>query len=134
MKTILGFIGSAIYGIILSYLLWLIFYFLTPWLMGFGWTALILYSLFAGGLITSIVGGLSTLISLPLFLMSKNKVSKIIPALALAFHGYSAVAMPWHIGTGGRFVTFIIALSISFTAFSIFALIIYSLFADREDQ
>lgn len=48
-------IGSLVLSLVISYILWLIFYFATPHIMKIGWVLFALYILFAGGLITTIM-------------------------------------------------------------------------------
>ncbi|MFV0587149.1 hypothetical protein [Bacteroides reticulotermitis] len=129
MKKTLSFIGSAIYGIIFSYLLWLMFHLLTPWLMSFGWLAAILYCFFALGLIAGILGGLSSLLCFPLYRMvSICDSAKYIPVVFLVLCGLSAVALPWQLDIEYSLVKILIAFSISLTAFAVFSSMTYALF------
>lgn len=130
MKNILNFIGSAIYGIVVSYILWLLFYFLTPWLMSFGWSAVILYWLFAFGLLAGLIGGLSSILLIPLvYLISKCKIAKYLPIAAMLIFGYLTVALPWQLSGEYTFVKIVIAISLSSTALAVFVSLINILFS-----
>lgn len=91
---ILKFIGSAILGIVISYLLWLIFHFATPWVMSFGWIGVIV-SIICASFITGIFASICSWVLLPLMLMVDNFASKILPTVAMLFHGFSAARQVW---------------------------------------
>lgn len=121
MKSILCFIGSALYGAIIPCLLWLLFYSLVPWLMSFGWTAVILYWIFAFGLIVSLLGGIFGFAYLPLLYMtSKCKAAKIIPILSTLFFGYCSIVLPWKVDIDYSLVKIVIAISLTFTILALY--------------
>ncbi len=127
MKTILCFIGAALYGFIESYILWLVFSYFTPWLMSWSWFAIIVYCVVATGLIGGLVTGFSALISIPLFKICKvSKACRYLPMLFLAFYGYKAVALPWQMSPHG-IREIVIAISISLTAVALFVTLIITL-------
>lgn len=129
MKKIFSFLGSAIYGCIFAYVLWLLFHLITPWVMSWGWVAIIVYWLFALGLITSLLGGLSSYLFIPLYhMVSKCKIGKYIPILFLLAFGYSAIVSPWKMDIEYSFIKGFIAFSISSTAFAFFITFIVGLF------
>lgn len=125
--------GSALYSIIISYVIWLAFHLVTPWLMSFGWIALIIYWIFASGVISGLIGGLSIFIFYPLDAMVRIfKHGRYIPALVLLFFGYSSVVMPWNLNITYSIVKIIMACSLSFTAATIFFSLIASLFNSKQ--
>ncbi|MDR0938513.1 MAG: hypothetical protein LBN29_04010 [Mediterranea sp.] len=128
MKKMICFLGAAVYGIVAAYLLWLVFYFLSPWLMSFGWLAVILYVIFALGLIGGLIGWIASLIWAPLLLLLRNSwpISKVIPVIALILFGISAIILPWRMDMGYSLVKIVIAISLSITALITFgSLILY---------
>ena len=51
MKKIFQCLGTVAYSTIVGYLLWLLFYWITPYIMSVGWLLFFLYIFLAGGLI-----------------------------------------------------------------------------------
>lgn len=93
---ILNFIGSFLYSILMYYIVWLFFYWITPYVMFMGWALFIVYLLFAGGALSLFVASLSTLLAKPLVtLCIKCKYSKYAPIIWALFFGYSSVKLPW---------------------------------------
>lgn len=135
MKKILCFIGSAAYGIVFSYLIWLAFYFLTPWIMSFGLLGFVLLWLFGFGIIAGFIGGISGVLSYPLIKMIFiYKPSKYIPVVSMLFLGYSSVAMPWRFDVEYSLMKIILGLSISIMALILFSTLIYGLFKPYGDE
>lgn len=125
MKYILQIIGTTLYGVVSSYLIWLLFYFITPYIMGASWLVIVLYVLFAGGIISVIVTSIATLLAAPnFFFMGNNKLAKIIYCVCCLFWGYSSIVLPYHLDIDFGIKEWIIAISLSATAFSIFASLI----------
>lgn len=121
----LKFLGALLYAFVSSYLIWLLFYFLVPWLMSFGWIALIIYWILAGGLIAATLKFVSSMITVPLFvLVGGSRISGFIAALIYAFVGIVTVLLPWNLDIPYRLVTIIIGVSLSLTALSIFSMTI----------
>lgn len=121
MKYILQVIGTMLYGLVSSYLIWLLFYFITPYIMGASWFVIILYVLFAGGLVTAITTSIATLLSVPnFFFMGNNKLAKIIYCIFCLFWGYSSITLPYQLDVSFGVKEWILAISISLTAFSIY--------------
>ena len=116
MKKILQCLGAIIASTMCSYLMWLLFYWLTPCIMGVGWFLFLLYVFIAGGLLTSLVGSISTLLAVPMsFLTSGNKVAKVINALPLLFFGYCSIRLPWGLDMEYGLLQYLIAISLSVT-------------------
>lgn len=117
------FVGAVFYAVISAYLVWIVFYWVTPWLMGFGWIALILYWIFAFGLIAWTLKFISFLITYPLFMMvGNNKSAGVVASLVYLCVGGWTILLPWMQAGPYTLVRIIIGVSLSLTAFSIFAM------------
>lgn len=92
---ILKFIGSAVYGIIFSYLLWLAYYFVMPYIMSLSKGVAIIIYVFAGTLITGLFISACALLLIPLLIMATHWISKILPLIALLCFGYASIMLPW---------------------------------------
>lgn len=117
--AILKFLGASIYGIVASYLIWLLFYFITPWVMSFGWGGVIV-SVIAGSLLVGAFLSICALVLSPMMGMIDNTVSKIIPTLAILFYGYSSVKLPWGLELDYTLPKIILAITISGVALTVF--------------
>lgn len=116
MKKIFQCLGTAVASTVCGYLLWLLFYWLTPYIMGVGWFLFFVYLFFAGGLLTGIIGSLSTILAIPVaYLTSNNTVAKIINAIPLLVFGYCSVCLPWGLNMEYKLLQYIIAISLSAT-------------------
>ena len=74
MKKFFQCLGALIYGLIIGYLLWLVFYLITPYIMGIWWLLLIV-----GGFITGFIANTNCILSIPVYFLTKgNMVAKII--------------------------------------------------------
>lgn len=131
--SVLKFLGAAIYGIIFSYLIWLLFYFLIPWLMGYAWTAVILF-LILGTTITGILISFYSVLLSPLTLLVNNTVSKIIPVLAIAFYGYSTVMLPWRLNMEYSGVKIALGALLSIDVLVLFGSALYSVWSISADK
>lgn len=101
MKKILSFVGSALYGILFSYLLWLFFYLVIPHLVILSWIWLVVFFFFYLT-ITGLVVSFGRFLYIPLYFLSRGSIIyKIIPALALVFYGYALIILPWHLSLNG---------------------------------
>lgn len=120
--SIIKFLGAFAYAVLSSCMIYLVFSWLVPWLMGFGWLALIIYWLLAGGLIAATLRYISAMITLPLFMMTaQSRTGALIAGLVYCLAGVYTVLIPWMQNMPYRLVTVIIGVSLSLTAFSIFA-------------
>ncbi len=129
MKKTLSFIGAAIYSALVSYLIWIIFRYLTPWLISWSWLAIIIYLILANGLIFSLIGGICRGLAIPLFpLCDIASSSKYLPILFLAVGGCCSVAIPWRLHPQG-FKEILIAIDVTIMVLSIFIGIIAALAA-----
>lgn len=94
MTTILKFTGAALYGILVAYMLWMLFGFLTPRLLDSGWLGVITY-LIAGVFIIGLFCGLGTLLSFPLSLLATSKLSRLLPFTVLFISCTGSLLLPW---------------------------------------
>ena len=116
MKKIFQCLGAGIYSTVTGYLLWLLFHWMTPYVMGVGWLLFFLYIFVAGGLITGIIASINNLLVVPMvFLMKNNIVAKIINVLPLLFFGYSAVRLPWGLDMNYGVLQYLIGISLTIT-------------------
>lgn len=118
--TLLKFIGSAFYGIIISYLIWLFFYWLTPWVMSFGWGGVII-SVLCGTVLVGLFMSIWPLILSPMLFLINNTVSKIIPSTAIVFYGYSSIMLPWRLNIDYTIPKLILAVTLTGMVLIIFA-------------
>lgn len=116
------FLGALIYSLVSSFVIWMLFNWLVPWLMSFGWLALIIYWILAGGLVGATFKYISAMITMPLFMMTaQSRLGAFAAGLVYCVAGAYTVLIPWLLPMNYRLVTVIIGVSLSLTAFSIFA-------------
>jgi len=128
MKKVLAFITVTIYGCVAARLLWYLFHLATPWLMSFGWVAVIIYVLFLFGLIPSLFGFLGTMIYMPIMRFIRLAPSSIyLPILFLLADGFFSAREPWVLDIDYTLVKIIIGISISLAAISTFISLIVAL-------
>lgn len=121
MKSIVRFLGAVAYALVSSFLIYLLFSWLVPWLMGFGWLALIIYCILAFGLIAATLRYVSAMITLPLLMMTaQSRLGSLLAGVVYCVAGVYTVLLPWIQGMPYRLVTVIIGVSLSLTALSIF--------------
>ena len=96
-KKVLGFIGAAVYAAVLCLLLYLLFFWITPWFMNqSGW-----FVVFTWLVVMPIVGWVfvgfpSAIISFPIALMTNGvKFAKVIPTIIMLFLGFESARLPW---------------------------------------
>ena len=117
MKKILQCLGTAIYSTISSYLLWLLFYWLTPLLMNASW----IYIIIIGGVITMLIAPISSILVIPImYLVKQNTIAKIINIIPFAFHGYSAIRLIWGLDGQYGILQYIIGIGLTITVFIAF--------------
>lgn len=116
MKTVLKCLGTIIYSSIAGYILWLLFYWMTPFIMSFGWFMLILYIVIAGGLISQLISNLGMILLIPMrYLLKDCSIAKVINVLCMISFGFSAVRLPWGLDIEYGLLQYIIAASLSIT-------------------
>ena len=130
MKKVLAFIAVTIYGCVAARLLWYLFHLATPWLMSFGWVAVIIYFIFLMGFIPSVFGFLGTMLYMPIMNLIRLAPSSIcLPVIFLIADGFYSAREPWILDMDYELVKIIIAISISLAAVSTFLSLIYGLVA-----
>ena len=130
MKKIFKCLGTLLYSTIVGYLLWLLFYWITPYIMGVGW-----YIFLAGGLISCIAASINGLLSLPMsFLVKDNIVAKVINVFPLLFFGYSSVRLPWEFNMSYGVLQYIIGISLTIIILTSFVVMMIAPFWVEEIQ
>ena len=116
MKTVLKCLGAIVYSSISGYVLWLLLYFITPFVMGFGWFMLILYIFLAGGLISGLISSLGMILLVPTkYLFQDCVTAKMINALCMFGYGFSAARLPWGLDIEYGVLQYILAVSLTVT-------------------
>lgn len=116
MKSFFKFIGSVLYGVVMSYLMWLLFYWLTPIIMSLSWGWAIIYFLIAGGAVTAFVCSITSFVALPWVLLgAKCKPARYAPIPFLLFFGFSSVRLPWLFGDNYGILQWILWASLTIT-------------------
>lgn len=106
MKKFFQCLGALIYGLIIGYLLWLVFYLITPYIMGIWWLLLIV-----GGFIAGFIANTNCILSIPVYFLTKgNMVAKIISIVPLLYWGYCSVLLPWGLDMEYGFLQYIVGI------------------------
>lgn len=93
---VLKFVGALLYGAVMYYLLWLFFYWLTPYVMSMSWGWFIAYLFIAGGAMSAFVASVAYLIGMPLVLLCRKcKAARYAPIVFGIFFGFFSVRLPW---------------------------------------
>ena len=128
MKKVLSFIAVTIYGCVAARLLWYLFHIATPWLMSFGWIAVIIYYIFLLGLIPALFGFLGMVLFMPVMPLIRIAPSSIyLPILFLIADGFYSAREPWILDIDYELVKIIIGISITLAAVSTFISLIVTL-------
>lgn len=130
--NILKFIGSALYGAIASYVIWLLFYWVTPWVMSFGWGGVVI-SIICGTFIAGAFMSLCSLILCPLSFMTDNNASKIIPTILMLFNGFSSARLAWGVDVDYTAPKIVLAITLTILAIVIYITAIQGIWAKRDD-
>ena len=133
--TFLRTIGSILLSHITAYLLWLLFYYLTPYIMGVGWMLFIVYILIAGGLMTTMIGSVASFIAYPLILVCFFFFIAFFASLRfiLFFGCWSSLKLPYSINGDFSVLQWILAISLNILVLITFISIIVALFNVNED-
>lgn len=135
MKKVLQCLGVVIASQISGYLLWLFFYWVTPYVMGIGWGLFSLYVLLAGGLLFGVVGIITTLLATPITaLTTGNKVAKVIYVIPMLFFGFSSLRLPWGFDMDYGFLQILLAVSLSIIVLITFICLMAAPFAVEKKQ
>lgn len=114
MKKVLQCFGIAVYGTITAFLLWMLYFWATPYVMNIGWLLFILYLIFAFGFLTALSGFVNTLLMVPMaFLVKNNVVAKIINALPMLWFGYRSMLLPWGLNMDYGTLQYLLGISLS---------------------
>lgn len=93
------FLKSVLYVIlsgVIAYLTWIIFHYLTPFLMNLGWLWLIIIIVVLGGVLVPLIGMLPGLLSaLIIKLRSYNIVESILVGIIVLFFAFCSARLAW---------------------------------------
>ena len=135
MKKVLQCLGVVIASPISGYLLWLFFYWVTPYVMGIGWGLFLLYVLFASGLLFGVVGVITTLLATPITAITTgNKVAKVIYVIPMLFFGFSSLRLPWEFDMDYGFLQILLAVSLSIIVLITFICLMAAPFAVEKNN
>lgn len=133
MKNFLCFIGSIIFGLLLSYLIWLGFHYLIPWVICFKWIWLVVYWAVVSSIIVSFFTFLSGIIIMPLILMiTKCAAAKWIPIVTMLIFTFFSVRDVWTLNVAYNFREVIAAISLTLTIISFYVSLIFTLFESED--
>lgn len=131
---ILKFFGSLLYGAIMYYLLWLLFYWLTPYVMSMSWGWFIAYMFIAGGFVSCFIAQIAYWIAIPLIFLCINckpaKYAQIVPAILF---GISSVKLPWILNMDYGILQWILGISLTIIVLIAFISLIVAPFKADED-
>lgn len=127
---------SLIYGIIASYLLWLLFYWITPYIMRINSILfMILFFVFGILILISFFKSVSALLLLPIMFITRNNVSaKFMILPSFLFHGFSAVKLPFGLSMHYGFIQWFVGIELSLIIFFVFITIILTPFRFTEEN
>lgn len=132
MKYLLKVLGTMVYGMVSCRLIWLFFWWITPYVMSASWFWMIMYIIFALGFITSVSAFISGILSAPMFfLMGKNMSAKVVYTIICLIWGYSSCALPYNLDIEFGVRHWILAISLTLTALSVFASLIVTTFKEE---
>ena len=122
MKSVLRIIGAALYGYSASWILYLIVWFVKPYIMSieFGWILLLYIILYAT--IVHISYKISSLLITPFVLVGATKKHLILPFLCCIGYGFQGLVLPFADGIDDfGFLQWFLALSVSYLSLQFFA-------------
>ena len=99
--------------------------------MSFGWGGVIV-GLLCGSVLVAIFISICTLVLSPMLSMIDNAVSKIIPSIAMLFHGYSSVMLPWGLDMDYTAPKIILGITITGVALVLFITALQVIWANRK--
>lgn len=134
MLKALKFLGALLYGAIMYYLLWLFFYWLTPYVMGMSWGWFIAYLFIAGGGVAMFVTSVTSLIGIPMILLCRKcAAAKYAPIIFGLLLGYPSVRLPWTIDMEYGVLQWILGISFTIVILTAFtSLMIVPFMADED--
>ena len=92
----LKFLGSAAYGAVIYYLMYLLFYWLVPVVISLSWGWFVALLLFGGGFLFMFAAAGGSFLAMPIAMMSaKCNAAKYPPLLFGVFFAYQTVKLPW---------------------------------------
>lgn len=128
MKKTFAFLGSILYSLFLSLIIYFAFSYISGWILSLSWMGFILYMMFGSSLIIGLVLALSSAMSMPLISMSivYNK-AKWIPLVLFLVYGIKSCIVPWTINCDSGLLRVFECLSIDVFSETIFVSLIFIL-------
>lgn len=115
-------LGAIILSVVLSFLIYLLFYFATPWLMSFGWGGFAVWFCI-GNTIVGFLIWILNFVSAPIYSMVKGlKVPATICSVILAGFGIYTMLLPWFLDMDYLTVNKLMGINISIDIIGIFAI------------
>lgn len=133
MKGLLKCVGSLAYSLVAGYLLWLLFYWLTPLVMGMSWGWFVVYLIIGSMLISFLYTTASSILMLPVvFLTRGNKAAKILSIPSYLFHGFSAARLPFSLDMDYGLLQWLLSISLVLAIIGVFYTMVVSPFVVDE--
>lgn len=134
MKSVLKFIGAAIYGPLLAAAIGIMYYYLFVFSTTLSWFWFAVLCFCFTGLLIRLTTQITIWLSVPLcFLCFDNKASKVIPILSLLFFIVYTIIRIWEAPVDHDAQRFIGCLLFSFEAFGIYFALIMSIIEINRD-
>lgn len=125
MKRFIFVLMTVAYSMLSSFLFWLFFKWITPYVMNASWIMLLLYPFLALGFVCMIVGSYGGILSfLNGFFMKDNMAAKVIYTIICLSWGYSSCALPFRLNMEFGVCQWILAIMLTCTALCTFAFFI----------
>ena len=135
MKKFLQVIGALLYSAIASSLIYLLFWWVTPFIMMInGWGVYIIFLLFAETTFMSIVAsGTTPLAALAAYITRGNKLAKIAYVPIFVIMGLWSCLLPFNIDIDYTAVNWAVAITQTINIAITFIAMIYAVFIDMDD-
>lgn len=125
MKNFIFVLMTVAYSMLSSFLFWLFFKWITPYVMNASWIMLLLYPFLALSFICMIVSSYGGILSfLNGFFMKDNMAAKVIYTIICLSWGYSSCALPFRLNMEFGVCQWILAIMLTCTALCTFAFFI----------
>ncbi len=136
MKTILSFFGTWIYAVIVAFIVSVIFVYLTPWVVCFGWIGFFAFFFVGATFIKFIISSLQAILLFPIVnFISICSATKWVVALTFAIFGVYCIRLPWILnGQGYGVRQVILAISMTSIIGGVYFSLIYAVLAFNKDR
>lgn len=110
-----------IFGAVVCYLTWLLFYFITPYFMALSWIWMIVLFFIIGGSLIPIIGFFPALLSTIMVpLKSSHIVETVVMLIVVVFFTFSSCRLAWTLNISSGIKEIVFAIAQNFTAFGVF--------------